>query len=275
MTSVWTVPRSSFIDSPVLCHANELLSVRLARTTDEVEAALKLRYEVFNLELQEGPASAFRTGRECDEFDGDSQHLIMVDPTQHRIIGTCRLRTYEIAKTTQGFSSSRQFDLSALPPEILANAIEVSRVCIAKTHRNSEAKRLLLNGLGLSLFQHKKRYIFSSLSLSTQNPTHAGHLFDQLNREGHVHPQFRLTPKPGFKCLWYRMPEERTTEVAVSNWIRILLQFGAKVCGSPATNRQFRTIELPFFLDGKQLDEIGGAACTSLVSGNDCGLIPP
>ena len=236
------------------------LFVRLARTAEEVEAALKLRYEVFNLELEEGLASAFRTGRECDEFDSDSEHLIIVDRMQQRVIGTFRLRTYETAKTTTGFYSSRQFDLSALPPEVLAHAIEIGRPCIARTHRNTETQMLLLKGLGVSLLQKNKRYLFGSLSLSTRDPMHAGRIFDQLSHEGHLHPQFRLTPRPGFKCLWYRASDVNGNEIAISNWIRTCLQFGAKLCGPPALNRQFRTIELPFFLDGKQLDEISGHA---------------
>jgi putative hemolysin len=37
-------------------------TLRLARTREEVEAALRLRFEVFNLELQEGFAESFFTG---------------------------------------------------------------------------------------------------------------------------------------------------------------------------------------------------------------------
>ena len=234
------------------------LLVRFASTSEEVDAALKLRYEVFNLELEEGLASAFRTGRECDEFDSNSEHLIIIDRMQQRVIGTFRLRTYEIAKTITGFYSSRQFDLGALPPEVLANAIEVGRPCIAKTHRNTEVHLLFLKGLAVSLLQKNKRYLFGSLSLSTRDPMQAGRVFDQLNYEGHLHPNFRLTPKPGSKCLWYKASDGNGEETAISNWIRTCLQFGAKLCGPPAVNREFRTIELPFFIDGKQLDEIGG-----------------
>jgi putative hemolysin len=237
---------------------NGRFSVRIARTAEDFEAALRLRYEVFNLELGEGLTSAFRTGRECDEFDADSEHLIIVDQLQRRVIGTLRLRTYEIAKTTEGFYSSQQFDLSALPPKVLANAIEVGRVCIAKTHRNIEAQMLLLKGLGLSLLRKDKRYLFGSLSLSTRDPMQAGRIFEQLTSEGHLHPEFRLVPRPGSKCLWYKVPDGSRVDVAVSSWIRRCLQFGAKLCGPPASNRQFRTIDLPFVLDGKQLDEISG-----------------
>ena len=245
---------------------NGNLSIRIARTTEDIEAALRLRFEVFNLELGEGMASAFRTGREHDHFDSDSEHLIIVDRLQHRVIGTFRLRTYEIAKTAAGFYSSQQFDLSALPQEILANAIEVGRICIAKTHRNPEAQMLLLRGLALSLLQKEKRYLFGSLSLSTRDPMQAGRIFEQLSSEGYLHPTLRVVPQPGHKCFWYKSSESLRNEIAVSSWIRISLQFGAKLCGPPAFNRQFRTIDLPFFLDGKQLDEIGSPVrCNSVL----------
>lgn len=235
---------------------NGRLQVRLARTREDIEAALQLRYEVFNLELGEGLAAAFRTGHEYDQFDSDSEHLIIVDRMLHRAVGTFRLRTYEIAKTAAGFYSSQQYDLGALPPEVLAKALEVSRVCINRTHRHTEAQMMLLNGLGMSLLQRDKRYLFGSLSLSTTDPMHAGRIFDQLDREGHVHPKIRVLPRPGFKCMWYRGSDGQTGENSISGWIRTCLQFGAKVCGPPAINRRFRTIDLPFFLDGKQLDEI-------------------
>lgn len=237
---------------------NGNLAIRIARTTEDIEAALRLRFEVFNLELGEGLASAFRTGRERDNFDSDSEHLIIVDRRQQRVIGTFRLRTYEIAKTAAGFYSSLQFDLSALPPELLANAIEVGRICLAKTHRNTEAQILLLKGLGLSLLQKDKRYLFGSLSLSTRDPMHAGRIFEQLSSEGHLHPTLKVVPQPGHKCLWYKSSEGLRNEIALASWIRTSLHFGVKLCGPPAFNRQFRTIDLPFFLDGKQLDEIGG-----------------
>ena len=237
---------------------NGNLAIRIARTTEDIEAALRLRFEVFNLELGEGMASAFRIGLERDHFDSDSEHLIIVDRLQRRVIGTFRFRTYEIAKTATGFYSSQQFDLRALPQEVLANAIEVGRICIAKTHRNTEAQILLLKGLSLLLLQKDKRYLFGSLSLSTRDPMQAGRIFEQLSYEGQLHPTLRVAPLPGHKCLWYKLSEGFRNEIAVSSWIRTSLQFGAKLCGPPAFNRQFRTIDLPFFLDGKQLDEIGG-----------------
>jgi putative hemolysin len=246
-----------FLVNTNFAHASEIVkgryAVRVARTNDEVISALKLRFEVFNVELGEGHASSFRTGREFDEFDLASQHLILIDRSHQRVIGTCRLLTYDVAKQIHGFYSSREFDISTLPHDVLLNAMEVGRFCIAKAHRNARTYALLLKGLGLCLRENKKRYIFGSISLATQDPMEAGQIFDQLSREGHVHSQFWTRPKTGFKCLWYSAPEARRSNVTISNWFRICLRLGTKLCGLPAINRQFRSIDFPVFLDIEQL----------------------
>ena len=72
--------------------------VRLAETIEEIDAALKLRFEVFNLELGEGLDSSFRTGRDRDEFDASCDHLIVTDRTNGNVVGTYRLRTIEMAE---------------------------------------------------------------------------------------------------------------------------------------------------------------------------------
>jgi len=251
-TPVRIAPSLSLVDTR-LSSTQEIIRgryvLRPARTIEEIEAALKLRYEVFNLELGEGLASSFLTGRDRDEFDLTSQHWILIDRLQCQVVGTCRLRTPEIAKASGGFCSSREFDLSALPHDVLANAIEVGRGCLARAHRNSRAHIILWKGLMQSLMQNDKRYVFGSISLATQDPMEAGRIFDQLSSEGHLHREFKVRPKPGFKCLWYRVSEGRRGEVAISSWFRFCLRFGAKLCGPPAINRQFRTINFPVFLD--------------------------
>ena len=44
------------------------LEVRLATTFAEIEAALRLRFEVFNLELQEGLAASYERGYDRDAY---------------------------------------------------------------------------------------------------------------------------------------------------------------------------------------------------------------
>jgi putative hemolysin len=53
--------------------------LRCAQDARDLDAVLKLRFEVFNLELGEGLQSSFRTGRDRDEFDAQCHHLIVED----------------------------------------------------------------------------------------------------------------------------------------------------------------------------------------------------
>src|SRR5947207_15777809 len=49
---------------------------RLARSADEVRAAQRLRFEGFNLELNEALAESHFTGLDIDPFDAVCQHLV-------------------------------------------------------------------------------------------------------------------------------------------------------------------------------------------------------
>src|SRR5450432_4108129 len=223
--------------------------VRFARTQEEVVAALKLRFEVFNLERGEGLATSFITGRDEDEFDSTSHHLVLIDRSSRQVIGTCRLRTYEIAKTIEGFYSSTEFDLNPLPVDFREKAIEVGRTCIAKPYRNTQALLLLWKGLALFSMHHQKRYFFGCCSLSSQDPSEGGRVFDLLSDEGHLHPELCVNSRPGFKCLWYKASDCHRSEVAVPQLLRTYLRLGAKACGPPAMDRQFRTIDFFVALD--------------------------
>jgi putative hemolysin len=236
---------------------NELVEgryvVRLARTIAEVDAALQLRFQIFTLECEQGLAQSFVKARDLDELDSSSDHLILIDRTNREVVGTCRFRTYEIAKTIQGFFSSRKFDLQTIPVDIIEKALEIDRACIVRSHRNSRAFLLLWKGLALYSFIHEKRYLFGCLSLSSQDPLTAGRMYDSLSNEGLLHPGIQIKPKPGFKCLWYRVG---TAELRLVRppLFRSGFRLGARLCGAPAIDRQLRTIDFPILLDVTQIE---------------------
>jgi hypothetical protein len=55
-------------------------SVRLAKTFEELDEILKLRFEVFNLELQEGLESSLAIERDYDPYDAFCHHLFLARP---------------------------------------------------------------------------------------------------------------------------------------------------------------------------------------------------
>ena len=68
-------------------------ATRLARNGDEVRAAQSLRFQVFNLELNEGLEQSYTTGLDEDPFDAVCDHLIVEHLPSAHIVGTYRLQT--------------------------------------------------------------------------------------------------------------------------------------------------------------------------------------
>ena len=87
-------------------------AARLAQNPDEVRAAQSLRFEVFNLELNEGLEQSYATGLDADPFDAVCDHLIVEHlPSQH-IVGTYRLQTGANAAKNRGYYCAQEFEFA-------------------------------------------------------------------------------------------------------------------------------------------------------------------
>jgi len=237
---------------------------RFAQTSQEIEAALRLRFEVFNLELGEGLASSYVTGQDRDEFDDSCHHLIVLDTHEERVVGTYRLQTSEIASTAAGFYSHREFDLSLLPKGVLENSVELGRACIAKDHRNTHVLFLLWKGIAAYVAHNQKRYLFGCCSLTSQDRCEGSRVFEYLKANSHLHEEFRVSPEAGLECVGSATPgesklpwpaESRSFEVVLPKLFKIYLRFGAKVCGPPAIDREFKTIDFLVIFDVDGMDQ--------------------
>lgn len=226
--------------------------VRFARTREEIDAALKLRFEVFNLELGEGLAASFATGRDADEFDAICHHLIVVDTDDDRVVGTYRCQTGEMA-AARGFYSAGEFDLSELPADVLLDAVELGRACVARTHRNAQVLFLLWKGLAAYVAAMQKRYLFGCCSLTSQDESEGERVFDMLKQSGHLHPTLRVLPRVGFECRGDGLSGEESAGVKIPKLFGTYLRFGARVCGPPAIDRLFKTIDFLVLFDVEEM----------------------
>lgn len=228
---------------------------RFAKTKEEIFAALKLRFEVFNLELGEGLQASFLTGRDMDEFDEQCHHLIVVDTeNQDRVVGTYRMQTSEMARAGSGFYSNVEFELSKLPTEVLSDSIELGRACVAQDHRNTAVLFLLWRGLAAYLMHNRKRYLFGCCSLTSQDPLDGLQVMGLLERNGQIDPSFNVTTQPGFECV--AQDDARVDrEVRLPKLFQIYMRYGARVCSRPALDRQFKTIDFLVLFDVKAMDE--------------------
>lgn len=230
--------------------------VRFARTPRELDAVLRLRFEVFNLELGEGLASSFLTRRDEDEFDRTSHHLLVVERASGRAVGTYRLRTSEVDVESRGFYSAGEFNLACLPPQVAGESVEIGRACVAREHRNRQVLFLLWRGLAAYLRHNRKRYFFGCCSLAGTDARAGLRVLDYLEREGHMHPTFYVPPRAGSECDGGidGEPESCGGGPSVPKLFRSYLRFGAKVCGPPALDRAFGTTDFFVLFDAEGMD---------------------
>lgn len=240
--------------APQATFADARYEVRFVQNAAEFDAVLKLRFNVFNLELGEGLEESYLTQRDQDEFDASCHHLIVVEKKSGAVIGTYRMQTSEMAAAANGFYSAAEFDLTRLPKDVINNAVEVGRACIAAAHRNGRVLFLLWRGLAVYLMLTKKRYLFGCCSLTSQDPDEGKLVMEHLQAHGHVHAAWQAPPQPDFVCYPEGYVEQKKLNVKIPRLFRIYLEYGAKVCGPPAIDRRFKTIDYLVMLDIATLD---------------------
>ncbi len=225
--------------------------MRFARDQRDLERVLRLRFEVFNLELGEGLQESWLTGLDEDAFDRSCHHLMLWDEGSHELVGTYRLQTAPMARTAAGFYCAQEFDLAGLPPDVVEQAVEIGRACISEKHRNGTALFALWRGLAWYVQRFAKRYLFGCCSMTSQDPREGLAMQRHLERLGRVSASLFVRPLPALGCV---APDVELPEVRVPKLFGTYLRYGAVACGPPAIDRAFKTIDFFIVLDVEALD---------------------
>jgi putative hemolysin len=229
--------------------------VKIARNFYEIDKALQLRFEVFNLEMGEGLESSYANKRDEDEFDKQCHHLIIVENDTNNVIGTYRLQTMTMARKGIGFYSDNEFNLKSLGDTILKNSVELGRACIKKEYRNSRVMFLLWRGIARYLDLSGRRYLFGCCSLNSQNPQEAFALYHHLKTNSYINENINLLPRNKYRLPELNRFKAGTGEVPMPSLMRLYLRYGAKVVGQPAIDREFKTIDYFILFDLKDLEK--------------------
>jgi putative hemolysin len=198
--------------------------VSFARTREDLKAIQRLRFEVFNLELGEGLDESFTTGLDADRFDPVCHHLIVSHTKTGQVIGTYRMQTSAMAQQHIGFYSADEFDLAGFPDAIREAAVEVGSACC---------------------------------SLTSQNRDEGRRVMDHLVEAKQVRTDLRIEPRPDWRCYeesYVAPPAPPGTGVHVPKLFSLYLRYGGKVCGPPALDRFFKTIDYLVLLDIEDFD---------------------
>ena len=229
----------------LLVGADAHYAVRLAQSEADVEAAQKLRFEVFNLELGEGLAHSYTTGRDADPFDVVCNHLLVEHLPDHEVVGTYRLQTGRMAAANRGYYSEQEFDFAPFEP-VRGELIELGRACVHRAHRNLNVLGLLWKGIADYARERGARYLCGCSSLTSQDPREGASVYSELCRKHLAALEFRTRPRAGFECSLAHLAEHTPK---VPKLLRAYLSVGAKICGPPALDGEFKTIDFLTLLD--------------------------
>ena len=227
--------------------------VRFAETSEEIRAALALRFEVFNLELNEGLASSHATGLDEDEFDDVCDHLIVLEENSGSVVGTYRMQTGSSAGRHLGYYGAGEFDFGPYEP-IRDSLVELGRACVHKEHRSIVVISMLWKEIVRYALDQNARYLIGCSSLTSQDPAHGQAIYQRFIREGHIAaPEFVTNPLPAF-CL--EDVEPMVDCPPPPKLLRAYLGVGAKICSTPAIDRAFGTIDFLTMIDCFNADAI-------------------
>jgi len=249
--------------------------VRLAETDEDREAACRLRFKVFNIELGEGLQSSYQTGMDTDQFDACCEHLLVEDKFEDNpakcIVGTYRMQSGTTAGRNLGYYSEQEFSFAPYEP-LRTDILELGRASIDREHRTPEVLMLLWRGIAQYATEMGLRYLVGCSSLTSKDPSEGWQMYSQLERY-RVSPEFATEPTAVYACpieqeginaqplpclTESNQPEPELAspipvQVKVPKLLRTYLAIGAQICAAPAWDREFGTIDFLTLLDLKAM----------------------
>ena len=122
--------------------------------------------------------------------------------------------------------------------------MELGRACVHKAHRNLVVLGLLWKGIAHYARAHGGRYLIGCSSLTSQDPAEGITLYHGLAKHLAT-PEWITKPMPGFACE----AEPLATPVRAPKLMSAYFSIGAKLCGEPAIDVEFKTIDFLTLVD--------------------------
>ncbi|HEX9443812.1 MAG TPA: GNAT family N-acyltransferase [Candidatus Binatia bacterium] len=226
--------------------------IKITREPEEIRAAQKLRFEVFNLELKKGLESSYGRGLDVDDFDPICDHLIVRERKSGRVVGTYRLLLGSEARSHFGFYSEREFNLEKIK-KLDGELLELGRSCAHKDYRDRALIHLMWQHIAEFVKRRQVRYMFGCASFPTTHPEEVAQLIALVKQKYYAPEKFRVEPLPELRIegleenpaiddpegLFHRLP----------SLIKGYLRVGAELCGPPALDLEFGTTDLFLLMD--------------------------
>jgi putative hemolysin len=150
----------------------------------------------------------------------------------------------DVAGRNYGYYSEQEFDMTPYEP-MRSQIAELGRACIHREHRTSEVLNLLWRGLARYVLVNGGRYMMGCCSLNSQDQSEGLAVYALL-KNYMVAPELETTPTVQYA---FSRVKPAKAPVEAPRLLRAYLAIGARICGPPAIDREFRTIDFLTLLD--------------------------
>lgn len=239
--------------------AQRALSARSARylrasiTRDEaiVRTAQRLRYDIFSAEYG-SDLGATEAGIDADRFDSACEHLVITNEQNGELVATTRILHQRETAGCGGFYSENEFDLSGLK-QVNGTFAELGRTCIHPDYRNGVTLGMLWTRVAEYLVEEKVDYLIGCASISMLDGGQRAWRIAQHLRQSYMADEaFRVNPRRELPHL-AMTPTTSDDDIGVPALIKAYMRLGARVCGEPCWDPDFRCADLLVMLEVDKL----------------------
>ena len=249
---------------PPLLVEKENFLVKFAENQSEIEAAMRLRYNVFMEEQGHLAGQQSAEAMDMDEFDKYCLHLIIVERSHNEVIGTYRVHPGEVAQQGLGFYSEQEFRMPGLD-KIAAHTVEVGRSCVKPEFRNGAVVALLWAGMAAVHERTRCKHLLGCVSLPTADPVIGKAVSEFLKTKGDIFiNDLEVSPQPDFALIEVDEAQVQTyltgeRKNELRQWIPPLLKgylrLGARFSRDPVLDKEFGTIDFLVLFNFDEIDQ--------------------
>ena len=244
----------------ILDHSGSL-EVRLAATPAEVEAAQRMRYEIFYREMSAKPTAEMAAqGRDFDDFDPICKHLLVIDRDNGRVVATYRLISEEVAaRSPKGFYTAGEYDIRGMLNAFKGKRLlELGRSCVLKEFRTGPTMQLLWRGLLVYLMRNEIDLMFGCASLPGIDPKEHALQLSFLHHFHSMPEGGRVRALPERYVSMNMIPKDQIDPIealrSLPPLVKGYIRSGAKIGDGAVVDHQFGTTDVFIYVPFASID---------------------
>jgi putative hemolysin len=246
-------------DSPTLSSDTPRYTLLLSTDPVLIEAAQRLRHDVFTSEPGFGLAGAI-DGLDVDRFDEYCDHLIVREDNSGELVGCYRMLPPPGAIAAGGLYTATEFNIEGLDT-LRPSLVEMGRAVVREDHRNGGVVLLMWAGILAYLDRCGYDYVTGCVSVPVKGSedeapgSEIRGVRDFVRRRHAAPAQYTVYPYRPVTVDGRGLDDiDPPARVSVPALMRGYLRLGAQVCGEPAHDPDFGVGDFPALLDKRRAD---------------------